>query len=53
VNPRLMEFSNVTLVPHMGTETQDSQHSMEVRTLQNVVDYLTKGAGKDLVHEMK
>jgi len=48
-----MEFDNVTLVPHMGTETQDSQHSMEVRALQNIVDYLTKGVGRDLVHEMK
>ncbi|KDQ20001.1 hypothetical protein BOTBODRAFT_125531 [Botryobasidium botryosum FD-172 SS1] len=53
VNPELFTFSNVTLLPHMGTETRESQHKMEVRALQNVQDYLTNGAGKDVVPEMK
>ncbi|KAG6837061.1 hypothetical protein H0H93_015329 [Arthromyces matolae] len=53
VNPRLLEFPNVTLLPHMGTETQDSQRKMEVRALQNLRDYLTVGMGKDLVLEWK
>ncbi|KAG6902366.1 hypothetical protein C0995_000928 [Termitomyces sp. Mi166 len=51
VNPRLLEFPNITLLPHMGTETQDSQRKMEVRALQNLRDYLTTGMGKDLVPE--
>ncbi|KAG8792572.1 hypothetical protein FRC17_008577, partial [Serendipita sp. 399] len=51
VNPKLMEFRNVTLLPHMGTETEESQRSMEVRALQNLVDYFQSGSGKDLVFE--
>ncbi|KAG5647111.1 hypothetical protein DXG03_001482 [Asterophora parasitica] len=53
VNPRLLEFPNITLLPHMGTENQDSQRKMEVRALQNLRDYFTTGVGKDLVIEWK
>ncbi|EFI28158.1 2-hydroxyacid dehydrogenase [Coprinopsis cinerea okayama7 len=53
VNPRLLEFPQVTLLPHMGTENQDSQKKMEVRALTNLRDFLTTGAGKDLVIEYK
>jgi len=53
VNPRLLEFPNITLLPHMGTENQDSQRKMEVRALQNLRDFLTTGMGKDLVIEWK
>ncbi|KAI0062432.1 hypothetical protein BV25DRAFT_629211 [Artomyces pyxidatus] len=53
VNPRLLAFSNATLLPHMGTETQDSQRKMEVRALTNIRDYLTKGKGIDTVPELK
>jgi len=51
VNPELLEFRNVTLLPHMGTETEESQHSMEVRALQNLKDYFEKGVGSDLIWE--
>ncbi|KAJ7647642.1 hypothetical protein FB45DRAFT_822666 [Roridomyces roridus] len=53
VNPRLLEFPYITLLPHMGTETQDSQRKMEVRALTNLKDFLTAGKGKDIVIEMK
>ncbi|KIM63933.1 hypothetical protein SCLCIDRAFT_15408 [Scleroderma citrinum Foug A] len=53
VNPRLLEFPQNTLLPHMGTETQDSQREMEVRALTNLRDFLVKGSGKDLVPEMR
>ncbi|KAI0258864.1 hypothetical protein BC834DRAFT_926410 [Gloeopeniophorella convolvens] len=53
VNPRLLEFPNATLLPHMGTETRDSQRKMEVRALTNARDYLTKGRGSDIVPELK
>ena len=53
VNPELLEIRNVTLLPHMGTNTEESQHSMEVRALQNLKDYLEKGAGRDLIWEHK
>ncbi len=53
VNPRLLEFPNVTLLPHVGTETQDTQRVMEVRALTNLRDFLLTGMGKDLVREYK
>jgi glyoxylate reductase len=53
VNPKLLELPSVTLLPHMGTETRDSQRKMEVRALTNLRDYLTTGTGKDLVGECK
>ena len=53
VNPRLLEFDNVTLLPHMGTETKDSQKKMELRALGNLKDFLVQGSGKDLVIEMR
>ncbi|KAJ8076861.1 hypothetical protein PM082_001284 [Marasmius tenuissimus] len=53
VNPRLLEFPYITLLPHMGTENQDSQRKMEVRALTNLRDFLTTGRGKDLVVEFK
>lgn len=53
VNPHLLKFPQVTLLPHMGTETQDSQRKMEVRALTNLRDYLTKGKGGDLVPELR
>ena len=51
INPRLLEFPTVTLLPHMGTETRESQHSMEVRALTNLQDFLVHGRGKDVVPE--
>ncbi|KAI0687436.1 D-isomer specific 2-hydroxyacid dehydrogenase [Cytidiella melzeri] len=53
VNPRLFDFTNATLLPHMGTETCDSQKKMEIRALSNLVDYLKKGRGEDIVPEHK
>lgn len=52
VNPRLFDFPNATLLPHMGTETCDSQKKMEIRALSNLLGYLTKGKGSDIVPEL-
>ncbi|TFK74026.1 2-hydroxyacid dehydrogenase [Pluteus cervinus] len=51
VNPKLLEFPYVTLLPHMGTQTRDTERKMEVRALTNIRDFLTVGKGKDLVAE--
>lgn len=51
VNPRLLDFPQVTLLPHMGTENQDTQKQMEMRALQNLRDFLLTGMGKDLIPE--
>ncbi|KAH7883187.1 D-isomer specific 2-hydroxyacid dehydrogenase [Phlebopus sp. FC_14] len=53
INPRLLEFPQNALLPHMGTENQDSQRKMEVRALTNLWDFLRDGAGKDLIPEMR
>ena len=53
VNPRLLKFDNATLLPHMGTETRDSQKKMELRALGNLREFLVHGVGKDLVVEMR
>ena len=53
MNPRLLEFPNATLLPHMGTETCDSQKKMEVRALSNLRQYLTEGKGSDIIPEHK
>ncbi|KAI0821357.1 D-isomer specific 2-hydroxyacid dehydrogenase [Irpex lacteus] len=51
VNPRLFDFPNATLLPHMGTETCDSQKKMEIRALTNLVDFFKAGKGKDIIPE--
>ncbi|EUC62409.1 D-isomer specific 2-hydroxyacid dehydrogenase, NAD-binding protein [Rhizoctonia solani AG-3 Rhs1AP] len=53
VNPKLFTFRNVTLLPHMGTETQESQHGMEVRALGNLKDFLEGKPVKDTVWELR
>ncbi|KAI0343739.1 hypothetical protein BDW22DRAFT_1356285 [Trametopsis cervina] len=53
VNPRLLDFPNATLLPHMGTETCDSQKKMEIRALSNLLDFFKKGKGTDIVPEHK
>jgi len=51
VNPRLLDFPQVTLLPHMGTENQDTQKKMELRALENLRDFLLVGKGRDIVPE--
>jgi glyoxylate reductase len=53
VTPELLDFPQVTLLPHMGTETQESQRGMEVRALQNLRDFFLEGTGKDIIPEHK
>ncbi|THH01203.1 hypothetical protein EW026_g1433 [Hermanssonia centrifuga] len=52
LNPRVLELPQVTLLPHVGTATFDSQKNMELRALNNLRDFLVKGRGTDLVPEM-
>ncbi|KAJ9111224.1 hypothetical protein QFC22_006599 [Naganishia vaughanmartiniae] len=40
INPALMEFDNVTLLPHMGTETTDSRHKMGMVVINNISNAL-------------
>lgn len=51
VNPRLLEMPNATLLPHVGASTCDTQKTMELRALGNLLAYLTEGKGSDIVPE--
>ncbi|KAJ8514455.1 hypothetical protein ONZ45_g8008 [Pleurotus djamor] len=53
INPRLLEFPQLTLLPHMGTDTRDAEYKMELRALTNILDYFKKGRGSDLVPEFR
>ena len=53
VNPRLFAFPQNTLLPHVGTHTQDTERRMEVRALTNLRDFLLSGCGKDIVPELR
>ncbi|KAH7926970.1 hypothetical protein BV22DRAFT_316046 [Leucogyrophana mollusca] len=53
VNPRLLEFPQNVLLPHIGGESYDTEMVREVRALTNLRDYLTGGMGKDLVPELR
>jgi len=53
VDPRLLEFPQVALLPHIGTRTQDTEKKMELRALGNLRDFLLTGSGKDLVPELR
>ncbi|KAI0359686.1 hypothetical protein OH77DRAFT_1420241 [Trametes cingulata] len=53
VNPRLLDFPNATLLPHVGGATWETLKNMEIRALTNLHDFLTKGQGEDLIPEFK
>ena len=53
VDKRLIEMPQVTLLPHMGTENQDSRRKMEVVALNNLRDYITTGKGRTVVAECR
>lgn len=40
VNPKLLAMDNITVLPHMGTMTSDSQKKMELLALDNIVAFL-------------
>ncbi|OCF36035.1 2-hydroxyacid dehydrogenase [Kwoniella heveanensis BCC8398] len=49
VNPKLLAMDNITLLPHLGTETQDSQKKMELQVLDNIISALS---GKGLLNQV-
>ncbi|KAJ9104101.1 hypothetical protein QFC19_004085 [Naganishia cerealis] len=40
INPEFFKFDNVTLLPHMGTETTDSRHKMGMVVINNISNAL-------------
>ncbi|KAJ7582875.1 D-isomer specific 2-hydroxyacid dehydrogenase [Mycena floridula] len=51
VNPELLEFPHITLLPHVGTENRDARCKMEVVALTNLRDFIQGKVGKNLVPE--
>ncbi|WVW80759.1 hypothetical protein I302_102745 [Kwoniella bestiolae CBS 10118] len=49
VNPKLLKNDKITVLPHMGTETRDSQKKMEILVLDNLVSALS---GKGLLNQV-
>ncbi|KAK4689263.1 hypothetical protein P7C73_g849, partial [Tremellales sp. Uapishka_1] len=49
VNPKLLAMDNITILPHMGTETRDSQKKMEILVLDNLISAVT---GKGLLNQV-
>lgn len=49
VTPRLLEFDNVTLLPHIGSATAQCRTDMALRALANIRHYLERGQPLDLV----
>ncbi|KAK4047995.1 hypothetical protein OIV83_005029 [Microbotryomycetes sp. JL201] len=53
INPRLLANDKLTLLPHMGTETEESQHKMEALALSNIEKALGEGQLMTQVWEQK
>ncbi|CAK9780004.1 putative 2-hydroxyacid dehydrogenase [Cutaneotrichosporon oleaginosum] len=49
VNPRLIANDKITLLPHMGTETKDTQRKMELLVLDNIASFIQ---GKGLLTQV-
>jgi glyoxylate reductase len=43
VTPQLLEFDNVTLLPHIGSATAECRQDMAMRAFANIRQYLTEG----------
>lgn len=53
VNPKLLAFQQIAILPHMGTMNPGARKNMEIRAFTNLRDYLKTGMGKDVVPELK
>ncbi|KAL1412648.1 hypothetical protein Q8F55_000395 [Vanrija albida] len=49
VNPKLLSNDKITVLPHMGTETKDTQRKMELLVLDNIASFLE---GKGLLTQV-
>ena len=47
VTPKLLEFDNVTLLPHIGSATGECRQDMALRLVANVRAFLASGAPLD------
>ncbi|CCM04643.1 uncharacterized protein FIBRA_06827 [Fibroporia radiculosa] len=53
VNPRLLDFSNATLLPHLGGVSAETQMQQESQALSNLKEFLSTGTARDLLPELR
>lgn len=53
IDQRLIDMPNISLLPHMGTETRETQHKMEVLVIDNIKSAISSGKLLNQVHEQK
>lgn len=53
VNPEFYGMDNVCLLPHMGTETQDTRKIMEMQMIANIKAFIESGRVQNLVPEQQ
>jgi len=53
INQKLIDNPKFVLLPHVGTETEESQEKMEIRALDNLVRFFKDGTVVDPVLEQK
>lgn len=51
VNPEYAKHDNISILPHMGTETSDSRWVMEMCVIKNMKSFLENGKMINLVAE--
>lgn len=51
IHPKLLSYKNCIILPHMGTETKDTQYKMELQVLENLKMGLRGETLPDLVKE--
>lgn len=49
VDPRLLDFDNVTLTPHLGSATNECRMDIAMRAFANIQQFLQQGAPLDSV----
>lgn len=53
INPRLLNFPQCTLLPHIGGESGEAMKARELRALGNLRAFVLGGVGEDIVPELK
>lgn len=53
IDRRLLAHPKISVLPHMGTETVETQYSMEVCAIENAISAISEGVVNDLVLEMR
>lgn len=53
INQKLIDNPRFVLLPHVGTETEESQEKMEIRALDNLVQFFKDATVVDAVLEQR